>query len=77
MKKILINAALFCALITGLVPIQTAPGAADEWGPRPHAKRHLHLSYAAYGAEPGLCRVGWWQTLRYGHVRPAWGEWCW
>jgi hypothetical protein len=22
------------------------------------------------------CRVGWWQTLRYGHVRPHWGTVC-
>jgi hypothetical protein len=23
-----------------------------------------------------LCRTGWWQTLRYGHVRPRWGTIC-
>jgi len=22
------------------------------------------------------CRVGWWQTLRYGHVRPRWARIC-
>jgi hypothetical protein len=22
------------------------------------------------------CRTGWWQTLRYGHVRPHWGTLC-
>ena len=22
------------------------------------------------------CREGWWQTLRFGHVRPRWGVRC-
>jgi hypothetical protein len=24
----------------------------------------------------GTCSVGWWQTLRFGHVRPSWGVRC-
>jgi hypothetical protein len=23
-----------------------------------------------------VCRVGWWQTLHWGHVRPRWGARC-
>jgi hypothetical protein len=40
-------------------------------------RQHRHPTYT----EPDLtydsvCSVGWWQTLRYGHVRPYWGIRC-
>jgi hypothetical protein len=41
---------------------------------RPYRHR---VAYA--GPDPaydGACSVGWWQTLRYGHVRPSWGVRC-
>jgi hypothetical protein len=34
-----------------------------------HHPLHEHLTYRE-------CRVGWWQTLYYGHVRPRWEVWC-
>jgi hypothetical protein len=42
-----------------------------------HYKHHVRVAYA----EPdptydSACSVGWWQTLRYGHVRPQWGVRC-
>jgi hypothetical protein len=27
-------------------------------------------------AHESACSLGWWQTLRYGHVRPVWGVRC-
>jgi hypothetical protein len=40
-----------------------------------HHLRHAHSAYAdLYSAD--ACRIGWWQTLRYGHIRPRWGAWC-
>jgi hypothetical protein len=38
---------------------------------RPYRHR---VAYA--GSDPAYCSVGWWQTLRYGHVRPSWGVRC-
>jgi hypothetical protein len=77
-KRILIAAAAIFALVCTILFAQIAPGSAHEWSPRHHYKhhRHGHMVYAAYVADYGACRVGWWQTLRYGHVRPVWGAWC-
>jgi hypothetical protein len=33
-----------------------------------------HLDLPIPGNIP--CRTGWWQTLRYGHVRSHWGTVC-
>jgi hypothetical protein len=33
-----------------------------------------HVDSGIPGTIP--CRTGWWQTLRYGHVRPHWGTVC-
>ena len=41
--------------------------------------RHHRVAYAEPGpdyAYGSACSVGWWQTLRYGHVRPQWGVRC-
>ena len=76
MKKILISTTTICAVIAGLFLIQIAPAMADEWGPHHHFRHHRHLAYVEYVPESGACRVGWWQTLRYGHVRPHWAVWC-
>jgi hypothetical protein len=41
-----------------------------------YSSRH-RVAYA--GSDPAsdsACSVGWWQTLRYGHVRPRWGIRC-
>ncbi len=41
---------------------------------RHHAAR---VAYAAPDMAYGnACSEGWWQTLRYGHVRPQWGVRC-
>lgn len=42
-----------------------------------HRRHHSHVSYVEYVPAYGeACRSGWWQTLRYGHVRPKWRTWC-
>jgi hypothetical protein len=25
---------------------------------------------------PAECRIGWWQTVQFGHVRPRWAMRC-
>jgi len=39
-------------------------------------RHHAPIAYIEAVPYDGNCRIGWWQTLRYGHVRPRWGEWC-
>jgi hypothetical protein len=77
MKRILTAAPALLVLVCIIMVVQTAPGAADEWGARHHYWHHHYarLAYANYTGY-GACRVGWWQTLRYGHVRPVWASWC-
>lgn len=68
--KRLVNliAAILAVLTTILVP--AGPSSAQPW-------RHpVHLAYADTGVYYGSCRIGWWQTLWYGHVRPRWAVHC-
>ena len=76
MKRILTDAGMLCAVTATLVLAHITPGAADGWAYRHHHYRH-RVAYVEYAPDDGgACRVGWWQTLRYGHVRPRWGTWC-
>jgi len=38
----------------------------------------MHVAYADMNSNSNYpaCRIGWWQTLAYGHVRPRWAAWC-
>jgi hypothetical protein len=55
----------FPVVLAALVLVSSAPVRADGYD-RPYRP------YAGYEG----CSVGWWQTLRYGHVRPQWGVRC-
>jgi hypothetical protein len=60
----------FPVVLAALVLVSSSQVRADGYD-RPY---RLHAGYdAPYG---GACSVGWWQTLRYGHVRPEWGLRC-
>ena len=60
----------FPVVLAALVLVSSAPVRADGYD-RPYRR---NAGYdAPYG---GVCTVGWWQTLRYGHVRPEWGVRC-
>jgi hypothetical protein len=49
---------------------------ADGMEGRRHAHHHhRHVRLREAEAYP-QCYVGWWQTLRFGHVRPRWGTYC-
>jgi hypothetical protein len=67
----------FLAVLAALTLAQLDPVMAD--GPYRYGRHSPRVAYAepvpdyAYG---GACSVGWWQTLRYGHVRPQWGVRC-
>jgi len=42
-----------------------------------HHKHTLHVAYADPDSKyDSTCSLGWWQTLRFGHVRPSWGIRC-
>jgi hypothetical protein len=68
--------ALVVALAIGIASSSTAAGSdrnpfIGQW------KRYRHTVYSEPPGFPNTsCRVGWWQTLRYGHVRPRWSMIC-
>jgi hypothetical protein len=77
MKRVLTQAftaesTIIMLLTFAILLIDIVPGAADGYR-RPY--RH-HASYVEATPDYSNCREGWWQTLRYGHVRPVWGTWC-
>ncbi len=74
MKHILIHAGTLCVVTAAIVLAHITPGVADGWAHRRHYKHHV--AYIEYAPEYDACRTGWWQTLRYGRVRPRWGTWC-
>lgn len=75
MKHYRIKITVIGAFASATLLAWSTPGLADGWHWHHHYKHHAHLAYVEY-APDNECRVGWWQTLRYGHVRPRWGAWC-
>ncbi len=67
---------LTSALVLLVVATASAPAAADGYERLHYRHRHQARIVYASPAEYGVCRIGWWQGLRYGHVRPHWGAWC-
>jgi hypothetical protein len=77
MSRIATRSIAICAAAGVFLLAQIGAGFADGDTARiVHHKQHATIAYYDYGPDYGPCRIGWWQTLRYGHVRPAWGEWC-
>lgn len=69
--------ALFIAILAGsAMLLQITPGTAGGWIYHHSRRHHARLSYVRYAQDYGNCQIGWWQTLRYGHVRPRWAVWC-
>jgi hypothetical protein len=58
---------IFALLLATL--LQAAPASAHPW------RHHVHLACADTAGYYSY-RIGWWQTLAYGHVRPHWSVWC-
>jgi len=55
--------------------------AALQIGPVAAASRYQrldarHVAYTDVATDYYPCRLGWWQSLRFGHVRPQWGTRC-
>lgn len=64
--------ALTCALLAlSLVDLAPANTHADGLSIR-HKRDHHRVA----DLDDNRCRLGWWQTLRFGHVRPSWGIRC-
>ena len=40
------------------------------------SKKHRRLASLEHLAYSPECRTGWWQTLRYGYMRPLWATRC-
>jgi hypothetical protein len=74
--RVLMGLGAVCTLATVIVLAPVASTAAHEWAHSHRYKRHTSMTYVQYAPAYTTCRVGWWQTLRYGHVRPHWGTWC-
>ena len=70
--KLTAKLATMLALTLAILLIHVASGAAE--GSRRHYRHQA--SYVEVTPDYSNCREGWWQTLRYGHVRPVWGTWC-
>jgi hypothetical protein len=75
MKRLLTVAASIVVLSSANLVLQSATVRAADLA-NGHHRRHPHVAYVEYLQGYGPCRTGWWQTLRYGHVRPRWGTWC-
>jgi hypothetical protein len=75
-KRLVTQAVAIGALTSAILLGHVAPGAADGSEHYRHYRHHSHVAYVETVADYGSCRTGWWQTLRYGHVRPVWGSWC-
>jgi hypothetical protein len=66
---------ILLAAVAGLLSADIASAADLDVRTRGvRARRVAALEQVVY--TPGECRVGWWQTLRAGHVRPLWGVRC-
>jgi hypothetical protein len=75
-KRLVTHAAAIWALALVILLVHIAPGSTHGWEYRRHTGHHTHVAYVEAVPDYGACRIGWWQTLRYGHVRPIWGSWC-
>lgn len=73
MRRFLAQHFALCALPFVLVLAHIGPASADGLLHRHHGKHHAHVAYTDFIPYYEGCRIGWWQTLRYGHVRPRWG----
>lgn len=60
--------------LAGLLPLGNAVAA--DLDVRPHYKRYRHVASLEQVTFTPECRVGWWQTVRYGHVQPRWAVRC-
>ena len=78
MKRFSTRAWAMGGLALLMLSVQIAPGAADGWSY--HHRYRQHTAGVAYveavPTDYGSCRTGWWQSVRYGHVRPYWGVLC-
>ena len=71
MKRYLRPVAAVCALTLAILFAHVERGSADGWVRYHHTRHHPHVAHVESLAYYDGCRIGWWQTLRYGHVRPV------
>lgn len=73
MKRLLIVLSVVAA-VTTITLAQVDSALARHWCDR-HRYRPTYVAWAA-GPYYAGCRIGWWQGVVYGHVRPHWGVYC-
>jgi hypothetical protein len=74
--RTLIQVSITCVAMFVLLFLHIDDGLADGGSRYHHFRHHTYVAYVESAPYYGPCRIGWWQTLRFGHVRPYWGEWC-
>jgi hypothetical protein len=62
--------------IIGMALSNNATGAGRDLATWHRSKYRQYANVEATVPTNAPCRTGWWQTLRYGHVRPHWGTLC-
>jgi hypothetical protein len=75
-KRFLTHASVIGALTLAVLLGHIAPSAADGYSYAHRYRHHVRVAYVPASPYYGECRIGWWQTLRYGHVHPTWAEFC-
>jgi hypothetical protein len=74
--RLLAQASVIGALTGAILILHIAPSSADGWETHHRTRHVVRVAYADTTPDYGVCRIGWWQSLRYGHVRPHWVEFC-
>jgi hypothetical protein len=71
-----LQVAFLTMLAVGIAHSDGASGAGRDFTADSRGK-YQHVAYVDSTTSAGMpCRTGWWQTFRYGHVRPRWGTLC-
>jgi hypothetical protein len=74
-RRVLTKAAAVGALALLTLSARIVPSMADDWYDH-HYKNPAGVAYVQAVPDYSACRIGWWQSVRYGHVRPHWAVFC-
>jgi hypothetical protein len=76
-RRVLTKAAAVGALALLMLSARIVPSTADDWSYYHRYYRNpAGVAYVQAVPDYSACRTGWWQSVRYGHVRPHWAMFC-
>jgi hypothetical protein len=75
-SRSLLQMTFLAMLATGMALSNNASSAERDLTTSHRSKYRRYAYIEATAPISAPCRVGWWQTLRYGHVGPHWGTVC-